>query len=360
MGKRKTMAPLISIIIPIYNIEKYVEQCIDSVIAQSLPDLEIILVDDGSSDRCPAICDRYSSKDKRIKVIHKTNGGLMSAWMAGVKECSAPYIVFVDGDDWIERDMCEIFYLNAESQKADICCSGFFKDYNNSTLKCGALLTKAFEPAEIRNCLVPDLLTYFLKKNPDVVHARWAKIFRREVILDNLSLCNQNISLGEDFNIVFPAFLSAKKILVLGNSYLYHYRTRSGSIMKASFSDAKLDLIRILNEEILKLSEASNYEDIYSVKLFCSFLYYELVRDLCLSNYSLRKKISTVKLIKRTLPRNISFSELYQAFAESNNLTKNKILALKLLSKNRFAAFAILVHATLICHKALTRIIHEA
>jgi glycosyltransferase involved in cell wall biosynthesis len=349
------MAPLISIIIPVYNIEKYVEQCIDSVIVQSFSDLEIILVNDGSSDRCPSICDRYSNQDERIKVIHKTNGGLMSAWMAGAKECIAPYIVFVDGDDWIERDMCEILYLNAESQKADICCSGWFRDYDNSTLKCGARLTKAFEPAEIRNCLVPDLLTYFLKINPDVVHQRWAKIFRREVILDNLFLCNQAISIGEDFNITFPAFLSSRKILLLGESYLYHYRIRGDSIMNSTFNDNKLNHIRILNDETLKLSKAMKYEGSYHVNLFCSFFYYELVCALCLSNNALRKKISIIKSIKRTLPQNISFAELYRAFTDSQNLSKNKKMALKLLSKNRFVAFAILAHATLINKKAVTQ-----
>ena len=96
---------MISIIVPIYKVEKYIRQCVDSIINQTYEDIEIILVDDGSPDNCPQICDDYAKTDSRVKVIHKENGGIMSARKAGLKVATGEYIGFVDGDDWIEADM---------------------------------------------------------------------------------------------------------------------------------------------------------------------------------------------------------------------------------------------------------------
>ena len=101
---------LFSIIVPIYNIEKYLSRCIDSVLAQSFSDYELILVDDGSPDNCPAICDEYAKKDSRIKVIHKKNGGLVSARQAGIVEAIGDYVFHLDGDDAICPDALESAY----------------------------------------------------------------------------------------------------------------------------------------------------------------------------------------------------------------------------------------------------------
>lgn len=338
------MLPFISVVITLYNIEEYLEQCVDSVCEQTLSNLEIILVDDGSSDRSPQICDRLSCRDERIKVIHKAHGGVMSAWMAGVTESRAPYIIFVDGDDWIEQDMCEVLYRNTELQRADICCCGFVRHHGDDVQKFGTHETKAYETDEIKNRLVPELLTYFLKGNPDVTITRWAKIFRRGIIVDSMGLCNQDIHIGEEINIVFPAFLRSQKIYVMGNCHMYHYRIRNNSLMTSNFNDRNIDRIRILNDEMCKLSGIMNYKDSRAVNLFCSFLYYELFRKVYLSNSTLWSKISTIKMIKKTLPQNISFDELYRAFAGSQNFTKNKKIVLRLLSSNHTVVPAIFAH----------------
>lgn len=100
---------MISIIVPVYNVEKYLERCIESIVNQTYKDIEIILVDDGSPDNCPVICDRYAEKDNRIKVIHKQNGGLINARKSGLEIAQGDYIGFVDSDDWIEPEMYEYF-----------------------------------------------------------------------------------------------------------------------------------------------------------------------------------------------------------------------------------------------------------
>lgn len=121
--------PLISVTVPIYKAEKYLSQCIDSLIAQTLEDIEIILVDDGSPDRCGDICDEYAQKDSRIKVIHKTNGGSASARQAGLDISSGLYYIVCDADDWIEPDMYEELYRIAQEKNADIVISGYIANY---------------------------------------------------------------------------------------------------------------------------------------------------------------------------------------------------------------------------------------
>lgn len=115
---------MISVIVPVYNVEKYLHKCVDSIINQTYKDLEIILVDDGSPDNCPKICDEYAQKDNRIKVIHKENGGLSSARNAGLQVAIGDYIAFVDSDDYIDEHMYEKMYQAIQSSKCDICMCG--------------------------------------------------------------------------------------------------------------------------------------------------------------------------------------------------------------------------------------------
>ena len=117
--------PLLSIIVPVYNVEKYIERCIKSILNQSFTNFELILVDDGSPDNCGKICDEYKKKDSRIKVIHKKNGGLSDARNAGIERAKGEYIAFVDSDDFINKYMYEILYKNAKKWDADISICNF-------------------------------------------------------------------------------------------------------------------------------------------------------------------------------------------------------------------------------------------
>ena len=109
--------PLISVIVPVYKVEPYLARCIDSILAQTFTDFELILIDDGSPDNCGRICDEYSQKNNRIQVIHKENGGLSSARNAGMEICKGDYIYFIDSDDWIEPDMYEKLDLSSKQDK---------------------------------------------------------------------------------------------------------------------------------------------------------------------------------------------------------------------------------------------------
>ena len=122
------MIPLVSIIIPIYKVpEHFLVQCIESTIAQTLENIEILLVDDGSPDQCGEICDLYANQDKRIKVLHKKNGGLSSARNYGCKAATGKWIMFVDGDDWIEPEMCRVMYETGEEKQVQLVMCGIVK-----------------------------------------------------------------------------------------------------------------------------------------------------------------------------------------------------------------------------------------
>lgn len=142
------MEPLISVIVPVYKVEQYLDECVQSIINQTYKNLEIILVDDGSPDRCPEMCDEYARQDSRIKVIHKKNGGLSSARNVGIEVASGEYIGFVDSDDFIASDMYEKLYASIKGEKDDVFAvkcrykryingqivSSFFHDYNTDTI----------------------------------------------------------------------------------------------------------------------------------------------------------------------------------------------------------------------------------
>ena len=126
--------PLVTVVIPVYKAEKYLEKCVESVRGQTMTDIEIILVDDGSPDNCPAMCDEYAVKDERIKVIHKENGGLSDARNAGIEAATAQYITFVDSDDCVEAELCEVLYGLIVKENADVSCGRNYYVYDGCNI----------------------------------------------------------------------------------------------------------------------------------------------------------------------------------------------------------------------------------
>ena len=172
--------PKISIVIPIYQIDRYLGICIESLIHQTYENLEIILVDDGSPDRCPEICDLYASKDPRIKVIHKENGGLVSARKAGLLGASGRYVGYVDGDDWVGEGFVESLYTAISTADADIACGGFSRDlffrtaHFTDNMPCGVYEGERLEDLRCKMLSFGD----FFKIG--VSTYVWNKLFRRE------------------------------------------------------------------------------------------------------------------------------------------------------------------------------------
>ena len=226
----------LSIIVPAYKIEDFLPQCIDSILSQTFRDFELILVDDGSPDNCPEICDEYAKTDNRIKVIHKTNGGLVSARKAGLEASSGEYIGYVDGDDWIEPDFYERLMEKAIEYDADIVAAGFIKDIgDNFTMKCNPLNVGYYNRDSIEKDIIPNMMFDTGCYEPGLFTYVWNKVFKKSVIYDAQMSVPESISLGEDAACVYPAVLRDNSIYI-SDDCLYHYRQRADSMLKISES----------------------------------------------------------------------------------------------------------------------------
>ncbi len=256
--------PLISVIVPIYMIDRYVGMCVESIMNQTYQNLDIILVDDGGKDRCPEICDLYASKDSRIKVIHKPNGGLVSARKAGLQQSNGKYISYVDGDDWIEPDFIEGLYTAVRTFGADMVCAGFTRDlFSKSESFMNVFPIGIYEGERLRD-LWKSMISYGGYYRPGVSTYVWNKLFRRDILLDTQNLVDNRISIGEDGSVTYPALLKCNTVAVIGN-VAYHYRQREDSMLKQSTGyAAEAQKLEYLYEYLMRWADTAPKE--YGIK----------------------------------------------------------------------------------------------
>ncbi len=229
------MGDKISVIIPVYKVEPYLHQCLDSVINQTYRDLEILLIDDGSPDRCGVICDEYAGKDSRIKVLHKKNAGVHAAWNDGLAMSTGKWIAFVDSDDWIDTDYFEMLINADHLEKADIIQSGgFYREEERGRFVRWAFLSPfRFEKREEIEKLRLNLL--IRSSNPKIkgtIGYVWGKLFRARLIKDNNIWFDSQIRVGLMGDVLFNWDVFEKASFFDGIVYCgYHYRItqKSGS-----------------------------------------------------------------------------------------------------------------------------------
>ena len=241
MGNNLMNTVLISVIIPVYKVEQYLEKCIESVCSQTYENLEIILVDDGSPDSCPQICDKWERKDSRIRVIHKKNGGLSDARNAGLKVASGEYIGFVDSDDYIAPEMYATLINSLIKADADVAvCNPEHIDMDGIILP---------QDSPIRNeVLTPDdVLAKLAYKNSFYYVVAWNKLYSKSVFSD---ICFPFGKVHEDEFIFHKILYKCDRIVTITDK-LYFYRERDGSIMKREWSIERLDRIEALYERWL-------------------------------------------------------------------------------------------------------------
>ena len=212
------MEPLISVIVPIYQVEAYLCQCVDSILAQTHKNLEIILVDDGSKDRCPEICDKYVQKDDRIKVIHKMNGGLSDARNAGLEIATGDYIGFVDSDDWLMPDMFEYLLQGILGYGVDISYCNYINMHGTWMDHSNEQTDKVYTRETALNELFFDRLKNFA----------WNKLYKAELWQDVRFPFGRNF---EDILTIYKVFEKAKRIAILKEAK-YYYRIRNDGITR--------------------------------------------------------------------------------------------------------------------------------
>ncbi len=225
----------ISIIVPVYNVEGYLENCIDSILNQTFKDFELILVDDGSTDSSGKICDIHGEKDSRIKVIHKTNGGLSSARNAGIDRACGKYIGFVDSDDSIHPQMYEILYNLVKEYKSDISCCNYKKTYDISSKEHEDLNLN-----EVREMSNIEAIKNLYDKDLGVkLVVAWNKLYNKN-LFDSIRY--EVGRLHEDEFIAHRILYKCKKIVYINNE-LYYYLQREGSIMSKVSDKRKVDAL---------------------------------------------------------------------------------------------------------------------
>lgn len=229
------MLPIISVIVPIYNVEKYIHRCVDSILNQTYKNLEIILVDDGSPDNCRKIADKYQSSDSRVKSIHKENGGLSDARNYGMKYATGEYVLFVDSDDWLKKEMIETLYNLSIKNNADIVQSGFYYAYNNYLLYDDRYYTEDMKPVELnKQELMKELVI-----NERVKNFAWGKLYKIDLIKD----------IPFEKGILFEDVFWAHKVMdrvdkyVICHKPMCYYLQRSDSIV-STYTTKNLDIIK--------------------------------------------------------------------------------------------------------------------
>ena len=221
--------PLVSIIVPVYNLIDYLDRCVESLLGQTCKEIEIILVDDGSTDGSGARCDEYAGKDARIKVIHKANGGLVSAWKRGLKESTCPYVSFVDGDDWIDTGMIEDLLTFAKGGDREIIsCDYLIEQPGEIRAVYQGLAAGEYDRNQLEKLVFPKLLG---NENRMVCLSRCMKLISRELIEKNAHYSEEDLRMGEDVAVMLPTLLDCDRLVVLEHKAYYHYYYNPASMV---------------------------------------------------------------------------------------------------------------------------------
>lgn len=220
-----------SIVVPIYRVEAFLQQCIESVLEQTYQDWECILVDDGSPDRCPHLCDEYATKDNRIRVVHKVNGGLVSARQAGTEVAQGNYMVCLDGDDWLAPDCLEKFAGAIDLYKPDVICCGKIdaKPDSHKNSPITGYRTEYYSRDDIDNEIMPSLVeSEYCQSFPTSI---WAKAYKMDLYREEQMAVSPQIKIGEDICVTKPFIAKACSMYVM-QECLYYYRMNPDSMTK--------------------------------------------------------------------------------------------------------------------------------
>lgn len=222
--------PFLSIIVPVYNVDPYLTCCLDSILAQTFGDFEVLLIDDGSTDISGAICDNYAKRDSRIRCFHKENGGHMSARQAGFRQSSGKYVTFVDSDDWIDPSMYQTMCAVAKEHDADVICCNYTAVTPKKEIKRLDFCTPGlYDRQQLEKEVYPNMLFSGSFFHYGVSPSLCTKLFRRSLFEKHLFQVPLSLKLGEDGLAVYSCLLEASSVCFLPESF-YYYRSSSSSL----------------------------------------------------------------------------------------------------------------------------------
>ena len=310
----------ISIIVPVYKVEKYLRKCVDSLLNQTYTNLEIILVDDGSPDSCPQICDEYAKRDQRVKVVHKTNEGVSRARNAGLKIATGDFIGFVDSDDFVDATMYEKLLNSILENGSDIAMCGFVNIYEDGTKE------KVVE-TNLNNVTSSNIFNFYVLNNTykkedaiciDGIMAFVCRVLYSKDII-NEQYFNENIKYCEDLLFNVKVINKETKISIVNEGLYYYYQRGDSAIHKINERNilAKLDYL----DEITPILKQKLDSEFYSIFQFAIYkiIYLDLLRSGSKELYN--------KYIKKLNQKKLNSKQNYKIFKSQQTGLKNKFLA---------------------------------
>lgn len=297
------METLISVIVPIYRVERYLDKCIQSIMNQTYKNLEIILVDDGSDDNSGEICDKYVLLDERIKVIHKKNGGQDSARKAGMRIAQGEYIGYVDGDDWLEPEMYEVLLADAQNYNADVVESGIIDNYEEEEkIRCPYLPEGIYRGEDFEKKVIPVFMYTGHFFQAGITPYLVTKLFRKSIV-ERYQLWDDEIQIVLDDNIVTYSAIANASSLYIEHKCFYHYKLNNSSTKHSVNRQRDRYLmytvegykkrIQIKNESIIRQIE---YNSMYHLLSRLPQVFDDMESEICLIPYGGIPKQSKVIL----------------------------------------------------------------
>jgi len=314
-----------SVIVPVYKVEKYLSNCIESVLNQTFSDFELILVDDGSPDGCSRICDNYQKKDERIKVVHKPNGGLASARRAGIKVACGDYVFNLDSDDLIEKDTLESAYKIISDTNCEIVSFSYrwVKDGKTFNVTNDGIDEGLYNRDDIKKHIYPRLL---MDKNMNhISYYLSGKAVKRGLLTPHQLNVNEKISLGEDLCCVIPCYMNAESVYI-SKKTAYLYTVRHDSISKA-FNANQIYLIEdVINE--ISTEELKNIID-FEEQLcrYSCFMCFAILASAAEGNC-----FKSIKEIKENITNSLHSKKIQRA--EFENISFKSRISIFLMKKN--------------------------
>ena len=316
------MKPLISVIVPIYKVEKYLTICVDSLLRQSYGNLEIILVDDGSPDECPAICDQYQNKDNRIKVIHKKNGGLSDARNAGMKVATGDLITFVDSDDYISEDFVKSLFEAMSENNSDIAIANMKRtsrrndkntvtDWKASSFKSEDALIRMLYGAPFGTSACGKLFKSSLFAGVEFPYGKFS----------------------EDLFTIYKTILKSKNVTYVGfDGYFYYYRDE-GSIVVSGYKEKHLEALDAIDDIAKAVKGKTRFDNALSTQ-YINVVYDIAARDPQLSEFQ-NKRIQRVLKAHRIRVLKDGNAPKRLRFFAAISLFGNRILLKVIVARNR-------------------------
>lgn len=251
----KNPSPAVSIIVPVFNTEKHICRCLNSIKSQTYNNFEVIIVDDGSSDNSGAICDKYAANDNRFRVIHKENGGVSTARQTGLENANGEFIIHIDSDDWIESNMIQELIETADKEKADMVICDFFEESNNNSHYASQNLYNPITAKEVQSKII----------NTELLGNCWNKLTRKACCKD-ISFSPTNVSLGEDMLFNVKILCNDIKIYYLPKAYYHYGINQPTSITRNINLQHILKNRQIVINELCKIINKEEFNNFHNLK----------------------------------------------------------------------------------------------